>query len=498
MNRLKRVDWLAVVIYPLAVILMEAFWIYPWLVWLGLWPAFAELRPVLSLASIIIVLVIPLLLTRVVIRQKWSLWVIQYVIVGCGLVTILLVLRFEYGGGYAFLDGGWFIYLGKMLGAMFTNPHTVVVALPVLLYLWWRGIVLGRTTSYFKNIYRSFLLGMVMLIVLIILWQISSLSGAFEGPVSSVGFHVMAFFFFGLTAIAIYHLYLMRRRMPREDAALTSVWRWLPIMLGVIGGIVVVGIGVASIFSPEFIASIEQGVKVVFGFLGKILYYVLIPFNFIFEGIYYILQFLISRLRNEQALQPGESGNRTIEGMGEVVPKEIPPEVTTVIKWIVVAIIVAAVIYFLARAVYRHRAKRALAEIEEIHESLWSWSGFKDDFWLFLNMLGQRFKRKPKIASPRHYIDEDILGRLNIREIYQRLLWEGARGGIARRRHETASEYSERLGQTVPDSSEPLAQITDLYIGVRYGDISAQEEQTNHANSLWRFLHNLMWRLRGG
>jgi hypothetical protein len=35
-------DWLATVIYPLAVVLMEVFWVYPWLVWLGTWPMFAE------------------------------------------------------------------------------------------------------------------------------------------------------------------------------------------------------------------------------------------------------------------------------------------------------------------------------------------------------------------------------------------------------------------------------------------------------------------------
>jgi hypothetical protein len=498
MNRLKRVDWLAAALYPLAVILMEAFWVYPWLVWLGLWPTFAELRPALSLTSIIIVLAVSLLVTRVSLRQKWPMWLIQGIVVGCGLVTIFLVLRVEYGAGYAFLDGRWFTHVRQVLGASFTHTSPIVLALPVLLYLWWRGIALGRMTHYFSNIYRSFLLGMVAIIVLIILWRLSSASGAFEGPVSNIGLYAMAFFFFGLMAMAIYHFYQTRRQMQREEATLASVWRWLLIMLGIIGGIVVVGLGVVSIFSAEVITGIGQGINVILGVLGKIFHYILIPFNYLFEGIFYVLKLIVSWLQSDQPLQRGNAGNMTMEGMPEVVSKSLPPEVILAIKWLVVALIIAAVIYLLAKAVFRYRAQRAQEEIEEIHESLWSLSGFRDDVRLFFNMMGQKFKRKPAPAAPpRYYIDEDILGRLDIREIYRHLLWEGARSGVARRSYETAWEYTGRLQQAVPDGSEQLAQLTDLYVDARYGEIRTQEEQVDSANSLWKTLRNLLRRLRG-
>ncbi len=497
MNRFRNFDWLAVVLYPLAVILMEAFWVYPWLVWLGGWPIFSEQRPALSLAAVIIMLVISLLVTRILLRQKWSMRVIQAAVIGGGLVTIILVLGVEYGEGYGFLSGGWFVHVGQVLGNTFDSPNTIVVALPVLLYLWWRGIILGQTTSHFRDIYRSFLLGMVALIVLIIIWRISSGSEKFETPGAGIGFNIIAFFFFGLISIAVSHLYQMRRSMPKEDAALTSVKRWLPIMLGVVGSMAVVSFFVASVFSEKFLTSIGHGIGVFFSFIGKIIPYIMVPFNYLFDGIFYVLQWLLNLIRTDQEFQPEGPGAGGIPGVEDVVTRGLPEAAVLAIKWVIIILIVVVVIYILAKAISRFRVKYARDEIEEIHESLWSWRGLTDDLRLLLNMMGSKFKRKRAPTAPEHYTDDDSSRRLNIREIYRHLLWEAARSGVARHRHETASEYAGRLEQAVPDSSEPLGSITGLYIDVRYGETGAPEEQVDNANVLWRTLRGLLRRIRG-
>ena len=134
----------------------------------------------------------------------------QASVVGGGAVMVILTLGFEYNAGYTFLSAGWFAHAGQLLENTFSEPSTISVGLPVIVYLWWRGIILGQTTSYFRDIYRSFLLGMLALIVLIIIWQISSGSKGFNLPDMSVGIYVIVFFFFGLIAIAMSHLYQMR------------------------------------------------------------------------------------------------------------------------------------------------------------------------------------------------------------------------------------------------------------------------------------------------
>jgi hypothetical protein len=197
-GRLKSFDWMAVVFYPLAVILMEAFWVSPWLSWAGVWPVFSEARPVLSLASVIIVIVVSLVVTRIFVNQKLPMWAIQAIVIGCGIVTMILVLAVEYGDGFTFLSGQWFGHIWQVLGDTFESPGTVVIAIPAIIYLWWRGIMLGQSTSYFKDIYRSFLLGLVALVILIIVWQITGASGHLPKPGSDIGINIIAFFFFGL------------------------------------------------------------------------------------------------------------------------------------------------------------------------------------------------------------------------------------------------------------------------------------------------------------
>jgi hypothetical protein len=488
-------DWLATVLYPLAVILMESFWVYPWLAWVGTWPAFAASRPVLSLASVIITLAVSLLATRLALRQPWSLWRVRATVVVSGLVVILLVLAVDYRTDYVFLSGSWFGYASHTLGTAFTNMQTFVLAIPVLLYLWWRGIVLGQTTSYFRDIYRTFVLGMLALIVLIIFWQISASSESFTKPGAEVGWYIMAFFFFGLVSIAVSHFYLMRRSMPREEAQLTSVWRWLPIMLGVIGGVVLVGFGVASIFSPSLFDSIGHGFNAIGHFLGTALGYILWPIIFVFEWLVKFLIFLLNLLRGTPEQSANATGNATQPPFPEVIPKELPPWVTEAIKWFVAAVIIGLVIFFLARAVSRMRQRRGRDEIEEIHESLWSWKGLRDDLKELLGMLGNRFKRRPAAAG--YSFDEDATGRMDIREIYRHVLWEGNRSGIPRRRHETPREYSGRMMRSVPEGESSLKDITGEYEDVRYGEINIPEEQVDEANRLWQTLKGMLRRLRG-
>ena len=96
-------------------------------------------------------------------------------------------------------------------------------------------------------------------------------------------------------------------------------------------------------------------------------------------------------------------------------------------------------------------------DLEEEHESLWSWGGFKSDIILFFKMLFQRFKRKAKPVTADVTLnwqpEEDIKRRLSIREIYQHLLWQGAvlesHGKIMKRR------------LNMPDVWEPSRRIAE-------------------------------------
>ena len=140
-------------------------------------------------------------------------------------------------------------------------------------------------------------------------------------------------------------------------------------------------------------------------------------------------------------------------------------------------------------------------DLDEENESLWSWGGFKSDIAEFFKMLFRRFQRKAKTVPATAPInwqpEEDVKHRLSIREIYQHLLWQGARLSIPREDFETPSEYALRLGQAVPESSEPLNKITGLYLDVRYGEQQIEEKTTADANTLWQNLLGILNRPAG-
>lgn len=482
---------------------MEVFWVYPWLVWAGKWPELDWQRPPLSLASLIFILSISFLVTRFFLNQRWPLRWIQLSIVSCGLVAIFIVMRVEYGAGFGLLSGQWFVYTTQVFLDGFFHPHPIGLALVVGVYLWWRGISRGRSSLYFGEVYPSFLVGLTALVMLIIVWAASLGAGSLESLASTVGFYVAGFFFFGLTALALGNLQAIRRKMLQEEMTPLSNRRWVTILFGVVGGIVLLGIGIASVFSSEFVALLARLLNLTFDLLRQAVHYLLIPLDYLARVFGYVVQFIINLLSGGQPQQPFQWPEffgpvELPEGATTQAPM-LSAEVILAMKWTLFALVAIVVTFLLARAIFRYRSFRAEVEIEEIHESLWSWEGFKTDLRLFFSMIWQRLERKrkkpvPASSMPSWYTEEDIQGMLGIREIYKRLLWEASCSGIARWSHETPYEYTRRLGQVVPDGSEQLGELTSLYIDVRYGDLEAEDKRVDYANRLWKVLQRLLRR----
>jgi uncharacterized membrane protein len=291
--------------------------------------------------------------------------------------------------------------------------------------------------------------------------------------------------------------------MPKEDAALTSVWRWMPIMLGVIGVVVLIGFGIASIFTPGMFETIGQGFSIVGHWLGKALEIILTPLIYLIGGLVWVFQWLLKLLgtNNEPLSQNGTAGG--ILGAEDNITGGLPPWIEDTLKWIVIVVIIGLVLFVLAKSISRYRARKAREDIDEVNESLFSWKGLKDDLKEFMNMMGNRFKRKPQEdAAPK--FDADAEGRMDIREIFRHLQWEGRNSGVTRRLHETAAEYAYRLERAVPDSVESIDNVREsvesikgMYEEVRYGENSLPEPALDTANSVWQGIKKMIRKLRG-
>ncbi|MFC2048141.1 DUF4129 domain-containing protein [Chloroflexota bacterium] len=504
-HRLAKLNWVVVILSPLMVIMMEVCWVYPWLVWAGKWQVLVWQRPPLHLISLIFLFSVSFFVTRVFLSRQWSLIWIQVCIVSCGLVAICTVVRVEYAAGFGLLNSQWFVHTTQIILDSFSHPHPLLIALIAAAYLWWRGIILGRLPQYFgdrysNDIYRSFLVGMAALVVLLLIWGSDLGTGSQDGQASTIGLYVAGFFFFGLTALALINLQTIRRKMLHEETAVFSR-HWLGIPLGVTGGIVLVGIGIASIFSFEFAALLARLWNLTSEVLLQGLYYLLIPLGYLVAGLVYVIQFMVSFLHQEkpqpfQTIDFSEPENVLEEGSRQL----LSPEAILAIKWTFFALLAILVLFLLAKAISRYRSSRSEVEIEEIHESLWSWQGFKADVRLFFSMIWQRFRRKRKERVKESSLStwhpkEDVQARLDIREIYRHLLWKASCSKMARHPHETPYEYARRLGQAMPNGNEQLSRLTNLYIDVRYGDLEAKDKQVDYANGIWKFLQRLLAKL---
>ena len=497
-SRLNKVNWIADVFTPLAVILMECFWLYPWLVFIGKLPELQVQKTPLSLLSLIFLLGLSFIATRFFLKRKWPMPWIQTSIMACGLVIIFLVLRLEYNTDFPLFSGQWFISYGQTLFSFFSHIHPFGFALIAGLYLWWRGISLGRSRLYFENIYTSFVIQLVTLVFLIIMWGFSFQNEAVRTLTSDIGMYITGFFFFGLVALAVSNLKIVQERIKTKGESSKNFGRrWLTIILSVIGGIVLLGIGFASIFSTQWVASLQRLLNSISDAYAKVVEFLLYAVGYLVQLIAYIYLWILSLIKQGKPPEPPQPFDlENPDKLKEIIPGHLSPQLILILKLTLLALILAVVLFLIIRTIRRSRLTKTDEDLEEEQESLWSWSGFKSDVITFFKMIFQRFQRKakpvPSSIPVQWQPEEDSKRRLSIREIYQHLLWQGARLRIPRESCETPSEYAGRLGHFAPDSVEPLQEITSLYLDVRYGEHQIEDRKTDAANTVWEKLLNVL------
>jgi hypothetical protein len=496
-SKASRLNWISTVVIPAAVVLMEVYWLYPWFIWLGKLDILSEPRTPLSIGGVIFLLGGGFVVTRYLLSRDWPLGWVRWGIIFCGLLVVFTVIRSEYHAGYELSDMQWFVHTTNIL-LDFSQFHPLMIALPFGAYLWWRGIRRGRAPLYMPDIYRTFVIGIIAFVLLVIVWRISLGAGSLEDLASTVAPHVAAFFFFALVSLALINLQSIRQKMTPEDVGPSFNRRWLPILILVVGGIVLVGIGIASVFSSEFMDFLARLVGSIGDFVRTVVGYILIPLGFIATALYWVVSFIVNLIRGE-TIHEFEGADFDFEEEAAEAAEGTPISEVVIlgIKWALFVIITIIVIYLLARAIRRFRVSRMKVDVTEVNESLWSWGGFVADVRLFLSTIWQRLWHRKKEITPgdatrRRYLDEEIEGTMGIREIYRRLLWQAARFGMGRRGYETPYEYRGRLGQLVPDGQEPIAEITDLYVNTRYGEIETRRGQVDRANILWQGLKGIL------
>jgi hypothetical protein len=149
------------------------------------------------------------------------------------------------------------------------------------------------------------------------------------------------------------------------------------------------------------------------------------------------------------------------------------PEVAFALRAGLVIVVVAVAILFLLSSLRRYRATSR----DDARESLWS----RD---LARRQLRRLVTRRHAARPEREKID---LTRepASVREAYRFLLTLAARSDLGRQPAESASAFSRRLATAWPDVAEPVLDLTERYLRVRYGE-EPEEPDSIPARDDWR------------
>lgn len=482
------------IVAPLAVMLMEVFWVYPWLIWSRELEVFPWDHVPLNILSLLVLIISSYAITRFIPSTtrllKWTKLALVLFIIG-------FIIHLEYTPGMIPFSGEWLKHMSQLVFDSFTTLHPVIPAITASVYLCWRGMSIASSSTFSNDISRSFLFGLIGIILLIIIWAAGL--GAESSLISLAGLYIGGFFFFGLLALALGNFLNVRQKLLREQSAPLSSRRWLTILFSVIGGMLLVGLGIASLFSPEFIEQATSTFGDIVYRLNYALEYLVVPIGYVFEVVWYILTFIFNLLRSKETFEDFHfPGLDEIEGFEEAAPAATSDfDYMIIAKWVVFALLVALVFYLFYRAAKKFQSKYSDSGVEEYSESLWSWFGFTADIRMFFSRLfeswfGSRIRRLRSRVTTFGRAETEYPDDMDIREIYRHILEETGSAGFKHHSYETPYEYAGRLDATVPGIDEQVDDITELYVNVRYGESRLKEWETEHANVLFRLLRRVL------
>ena len=493
------IERIAFFLTPLAVVLMEAFWGYPWLLWAGKWETLHLGGTPLSFLSILALVAISFLLTRFLLSRAWSTKATRWTVLGLGLLVMFAVVRFEYGGGIALSSNKWFAYAASLFANMLNGPCAIIVALPASAYFWWRGMILARAREY-NYVHSNVMFGAGSYVVLALIWAASLGVGSIRSMAGAIAPHAAAFFFCGLVAMALSNLHSVQKRMRPDEPRTVSLGRWLPIVLSVVTVIVIIGVLIATASSLDIVGAIKHLFGATSGFFGMVFHYIGIGFQYImvpfewlasllFMFIAYIMRLVGNRTTPQTQSEPGG-------------PPQLPPTTNstssaallTALKWSFFAVAVVAVTILILRSINKNprHNREGKPDFEETRESFWSWNRLFNDIILFLERIFARFMpwRKGKVASgsggPSVTLAEQPMTTLKIREVFRHLLRDAGKAGIVWRHSETPFEYARRFAETIPEVAPHLKELTGIYVNVRYSTVEPGTGEAARANILWR------------
>jgi Domain of unknown function (DUF4129) len=462
---LKRSNLVQSILLPTAIAILIAAWLGPWVRWIIRATGRDASSPAPSSLAIALVILLATFITRYVNGERRARLHPKALIVVAGFVAIFGAAWLTYGDRFPF------DYARGLIDWQNSIAPELIVLIAIAL-AWWRGILLGRVqTLSDETLERTFYNGIAALALLLIFNNYTQFV-----PSADMLLSVLAFFAIALSALTIFNIEHTRlRQIEPASPRATFNRHWLATIAAVVGAILLGGLSLTGIISPETLNRFIEIVRPLIESLGGAVVAILAA---LFAALFWLVTPLIPILQAiaRLLLKAVMGGLSVLHSLGLMVDqlkaqKQIDsflnsPEFFTLTRGVTVLVVLLIFVVISIWALRRwDRARKK--ELDETRENIATRQLLLDQ----LRALLARFRSRPATLPPQPYLG--LSGpaddpRLIVRRTYQLMLDWARSMGYARFPYQTPSTYADALTAAMPESREPIAALTATYVRARY------------------------------
>ena len=391
-------------------------------------------------------------------------------LLGLGMLTSgLLVVHQLLHAQTRLLDPVWLVSIFRDLQQASLSQDVILFLL--VLFLWWRGLVLAQCRLESDTVVSRFRLGLVMLAV-------TTLVGGFVLPSPPYQF-VFAYFFVSLLGIALARAEEVEQQHGGSQSPFGLSWFATLVTASLV--VLLLAAGVATVLTGENVSRFIEPVWMTLRNVLTVLTYILVYVGAWIAGLVAtILRNVFGELdltKLQRLVTPPEAGPL-------VEPGEAPftPEQLALARAVGVVGGVLLVLLGIAFSLRRLRA-RAERRRDDERESVWDGAHLRRGL---RDLLRQGRHRLDEAAAA---LSDALRGRLfaalTIRRIYAHVGALAAELGFPRAPYQTPYEYLPALERAFPGSREEVARITEAYVAAHYGEVPERPQDLAAVEAAW-------------
>ena len=437
----------------------EAAWLHPWSLAVGVWFGGAP-GPLLEVPALFAVLLLAAAGTQATVRARGHPRLARAAFIGLGAIVACLVALGQIP--VSSTRGGWSDVWGLLSREGYGGRATTGAAMAI--FLWWRGITVGRSRPSSWNIEGEFRTGVLAMAGLLVVAALAGESA--RASSSTLLLSVIALVFSGLVGMPLARVVEESERSGDADSpGLSPGGPWLTMLLGVVGIVLLATLILAQLLTFHRLGLLFQPLLgPLETVLWALIYVVALPVGVLVSVVIYLGRLLIRPGGAQARLEPPDMGwldaLRQQERAGAVAP-----ELLLALKVGLGVLLGLLLVGILVQTVRRLSDWWDDDDVDEVRGFLSCRPGLRDLLrWLLRRLLPTR-SSVPEGGGGQVAATGAADG---VRGLYREFLSLGIDAGHGRRPHETPREYQRRLVRETRHGAAEVDLITESYNLARY------------------------------